>query len=107
MNSRPALTFEVASSNTGSSRIPGHVSRLSWMTDKPLDAFVGIRDVVADVLDDVSKTGEIPPQAIADRTYSGKFMVRGAARTAPTARHRGGEQNVSLNRLAAIRLAGA
>lgn len=80
---------------------------LSWIGGKQLDAFIGIRAVVADVLDDMAANSEKPPEAIADRTYSGKFMVR-----VPPELHRqlaieAAEQNVSLNRLAAARLVGA
>ena len=51
--------------------------------------------------------GGTPPLATADRTYTGKFMVR-----VPPEGHRqlaleASEQNVSLNRLAASRLIGA
>ena len=80
---------------------------LSWAADAPVDAFEGIRILVADVLDDMVANGEVPPDAIADRSYSGKFMVR----LTPEAHRRlaldAAEQNVSLNRLAASRLIGA
>lgn len=79
---------------------------LSWIDDKPLDGFVGIRHVVADVLADMTANGEEPPEAIANRTYSDRFMVR-----VPPELHRqlaieAAEQHVSLNRLAATRLTG-
>lgn len=79
---------------------------LSWLADTSSEAFEGIRTVVADVLEDMEASGEIPPEAIADRSYSGKFMVR-----VPPEVHRqlaieAAEQHVSLNRLAATRLAG-
>ncbi len=77
---------------------------LSWVADKQHDAFAGIRQLVQQVVDDVLASGQTPPQAIADRTYSGKFMVR-----VPPEVHRqlaleACEQNVSLNRLATSRL---
>ncbi len=58
------------------------------------------------MLDDMVATGETPPEAIADRPYSGKFLVR-----IPPEAHRqlaveAAEQNISLNRLVANRLAG-
>lgn len=78
---------------------------LSWLGDDPMAAFVGIRAVVADVLEDMAESGETPPEAIGDRNYSGRFQVR-----IPPEAHRqlaleAAEQNVSLNRLAAQRLA--
>ncbi|GAB2492627.1 toxin-antitoxin system HicB family antitoxin [Nocardiopsis aegyptia] len=52
----------------------------------------------------MADSGEEPPEAIAERPYSGKFMVR-----VPLELHRqlaleAAEQHVSLNRLAAARL---
>lgn len=80
---------------------------LSWAADGQSEAFDGIRSLVADVLEDMAAGDEAPPEAIADRAYSGKFMVR-----IPPEAHRqlaidAAEQNVSLNRLAASRLIGA
>lgn len=80
---------------------------LSWAADDQSGAFDGIRSLVADVLEDMAASEETPPEAIADRAYSGKFMVR-----VPPEVHRqlaidAAEQNVSLNRLAASRLVGA
>ncbi|MFT4187434.1 MAG: type II toxin-antitoxin system HicB family antitoxin [Aeromicrobium sp.] len=59
------------------------------------------------MFDDMAATGETPPVPIADRRYSGKFMVR-----VPESLHRSlalaaAEQNVSLNRVASERLARA
>lgn len=80
---------------------------LSWIADTQSEAFGGIRALVSDVLSEMEATGETPPEAIADRTFSGKFMVR----LTPEAHRRlaldAAEQQVSLNRLAAHRLVGA
>lgn len=78
---------------------------LSWLADDAVAAFSGIRSVVADALEDMAEAGENPPEAIGDRVYSGKFQVR-----IPPEVHRqlaleAAEQNVSLNRLVASRLA--
>lgn len=80
---------------------------LSWVAETLEAALAGVRELVAGVLEDMTSTGETPPEAIADRSYSGKFMVR-----VPPELHRhlaieAAEQNVSLNRLAATRLVGA
>lgn len=77
---------------------------LSWLDDTQLGAFLGAQNLVTDILDDMRESGEQPPQAISDRSYSGKFMVR-----VPPELHRqlaieAAEQHVSLNRLAAARL---
>lgn len=79
---------------------------LSWAADSQIDAFTGIRALVSDILDDMQTSGETPPQAIADRSFSGKFMVRVTPETHRRLAIDAAEQHVSLNRLAASRLAG-
>ncbi|GAB3711025.1 type II toxin-antitoxin system HicB family antitoxin [Nocardiopsis nanhaiensis] len=78
---------------------------LSWVAPVSTDAFTGIRELAADTVDDMLASDEQPPAPIAERDYSGKFQVR-----VPPELHRqlaieAAEQNVSLNRLATLRLA--
>ena len=80
---------------------------LSWIADDQLEAFQGIQALVADVLDDMRATGEAPPEAIADRSYSGKFMVRLTPEAHRQLALDAAEQQVSLNHLVANRLVGA
>ena len=47
---------------------------LSWLALTPDEALAGIRQLVRDSLADIQATGETPPQPMADRTYSGKFI---------------------------------
>jgi predicted HicB family RNase H-like nuclease len=80
---------------------------LSWLAESRVEAFSGIQDLAAGVVADMIGEGETPPEAIADRTYSGRFQIR-----IPPEAHRqlaleAAEQHVSLNRLAASRLVGA
>ena len=80
---------------------------LSWLADSQVEALLGIRELVAGVLGDMAVEGEEPPVPIADRAYSGKFLVR-----VPPEVHRqlaldAAEQHVSLNRLASARLTGS
>jgi predicted HicB family RNase H-like nuclease len=77
---------------------------LSWIDELSDGAFGGIRDLVKSVIDDMLETGETPPQAFADRAYSGKFMVRVTPESHRQLVIEAAEQNVSLNRLAASRL---
>ncbi|WP_017609629.1 type II toxin-antitoxin system HicB family antitoxin [Nocardiopsis xinjiangensis] len=77
---------------------------LSWLAEDRAEAFTGVQGLAADVVEDMLASGEQPPEAIADRAYSGKFMVR-----VPPEVHRelaieAAEQNVSINRLASARL---
>ena len=79
---------------------------LSWLAPTHDEALSGIRNLVNDVLADMQVNGESPPEPLADRTYSGRFMVR-----VPPEEHRelaieAAEEGVSLNRLVNARLAG-
>ncbi|MBI2756134.1 MAG: type II toxin-antitoxin system HicB family antitoxin [Chloroflexi bacterium] len=80
---------------------------LSWLAADRHEAFDGIQRLVAETVEEMAANGEEPPAALADRTYSGKFVVR-----VPPEVHRelaleAAEQGVSLNRLASSRLVGA
>jgi len=77
---------------------------LSWLTKTPEGALKGIRKVVAEVVSDMMKSAEKIPEPIANKNYSGKFMVR-----VPPEAHRNlaiqaAEAGVSLNRLASTKL---
>ena len=78
---------------------------LSWLAPAPNEAFSGIRRLVSDCIRDMRAQGEEPPQPIADRTYSGKFLVRVPPETHRALALRAAEQGVSLNRLVSARLA--
>ena len=78
----------------------------SWLAATPDEALAGIRRLVCDSVADMQATGEAPPQPMANRTYSGKFMVRVPPETHRALATRAAEQGVSLNRLASARLSG-
>lgn len=71
---------------------------LSWLADDPVEALRGLRDMVAEVVDDMERNGEPVPQPLSERAYSGKFQVR----TTPELHRRlaieAAEARVSLNR---------
>ena len=78
---------------------------LSWLARSPETSLRGIRSVVADVIADMKRSREPIPEALANRRFSGKFMVR-----VPPDVHReltveAAEAGVSLNRLATVKLA--
>jgi hypothetical protein len=77
---------------------------LSWLAKKPETALKGIRDIVADVFNDMKKTGEKAPQPLAEKNYSGKFMVRVPPETHRELAIQAAESGVSLNRLASAKL---
>lgn len=78
---------------------------LSWLAATPEKALAGVRRVVKDVVTDMQATGEVVPDPLADRKYSGRFIVR-----VPSLVHRAlateaAEQGVSINRLVSAKLA--
>jgi len=78
---------------------------LSWLAATPEKALAGVRRVVKDVVTDMQATGEVVPDPLADKKYSGRFIVR-----IPSLVHRAlateaAEQGVSINRLVSAKLA--
>ena len=78
---------------------------LSWLAPDPAAALIGLRGLVADVVDDLETSGELVPEPLAERHYSGEFRLR-----IPPALHRAlaieaAEQGVSLNRLVSAKVA--
>ena len=78
---------------------------LSWLAATPGEALSGIERLVRESIDDMRKSGETAPKPIADRSYSGKFIVRVPPETHRALAIQAAEQGVSLNRLASARLA--
>ena len=78
---------------------------LSWLSSTQEEAFSGIRRLVAESIADMQANNERPPEPLADRSYSGKFMVRVPPETHRALAIRAAEEGVSLNRLVSARLA--
>lgn len=77
---------------------------LSWLASSQEDALHGIHEVVAEAVADKKKNGEMIPEPVTSKHYSGKFIVR-----VPPEVHRrlaleAAESGISLNRLASARL---
>ena len=77
---------------------------LSWLAQTPEEALRGIRQVVSEVVVALEANGEVVPEPIAVKQYSGKFLVR-----VPPELHRrlameAAESGISLNRLASDKL---
>ncbi|MBX9471078.1 type II toxin-antitoxin system HicB family antitoxin [Microcella sp.] len=78
---------------------------LSWLAPDPAAALLGLRALVAEVVDDLLASGEPVPEPLAERQFSGEFRLR-----IPPALHRAlaieaTEQGVSLNRLVSAKVA--
>jgi predicted HicB family RNase H-like nuclease len=78
---------------------------LSWLAADEVEALRGIKKLVSEVLADMRASGEEVPAALADQSFSGKFMVR----TTPDVHRRlaieAAEAKVSLNRYVNAKLA--
>jgi predicted HicB family RNase H-like nuclease len=78
---------------------------LSWLSSDPESALKGIRSVVADAVADMKKRREPVPEPLANRSFSGKFMVRVPPDVHRELAVKAAESGVSLNRLATAKLA--
>ena len=78
---------------------------LSWLDETPVAALTGIMSVVADVVCDMEQQGEQVPEPIADRKYSGKFMVRVPPDTHRSLAVKAAEAGTSINRIVSEKLA--
>jgi len=77
---------------------------LSWLDATPETALKGIRKVVASVVKDMLKNKEDVPGPIANKQYSGKFMVRVPPDVHRNLAIKAAESGISLNRLASAKL---
>lgn len=77
---------------------------LSWLAQTPETALKGIRNVVAEVVNDMKENGEPVPDPIASKNYSGKFMVRVPPEVHRSLAIQAAESGVSINRLVSTRL---
>ena len=82
------------------SEFPG----LIWLENTPEAALKGIRKVVAEVVTDMEKSGEKIPEPLAEKKYSGKFMVRLLPEQHRELAIQAAETGVSLNRRVGARL---
>jgi predicted HicB family RNase H-like nuclease len=80
---------------------------LSWLDQSPEEALKGIRQVVAEVVNDLTSSGELVPEPLATKKYSGKFQVRVTSDTHRALAIKAAEKKVSLNRLVSESLAAA
>ncbi len=77
---------------------------LSWLAPSSEEAFAGIRELVASCIADMRSVGEPVPEPMADRAFSGRFMVRVPPETHRALALQAAEEGVSLNRLVSARL---
>jgi predicted HicB family RNase H-like nuclease len=78
---------------------------LSWLAPTPEKALSGIRRVVGEVVEEMKASGEVVPDALSEKTYSGRFMVRIPSMVHLTLATQAAEQGISINRLVSAKLA--
>lgn len=78
---------------------------LSWLAATPGAALSGLTELVRDVVTDLRASGERVPQPLADRSYSGRFVVRVPSEVHRRLATEAAEQRVSLNHLVSDLLA--
>lgn len=78
---------------------------LSHLAATQVEAMQGITTLVGAVVDDMAASGETPPEAMSDRSYSGKFVTRVPEQLHRTLAIEAAEAGVSLNRLVSYKLA--
>lgn len=77
---------------------------LSWLEKSQDEALRGIVAAARQVVRDMAKSRELPPQPLAARRYSGQFKVRIPPRVHRQLALEAAEEKVSLNRLVAAKL---
>ena len=80
---------------------------LSWLAESPEKALVGIRQLVSDTIREMQENAEQPPEPMATKHYSGKFLVRVPPETHRSLALQAAEAGISLNRLIASKLQGS
>lgn len=79
---------------------------LSWLAATRTAALEGIEKLVSEVINDLLAQGETPPQALAERVFSGKLVLRMTPEQHRRLAINAIEEGVSLNRYLCARLAG-
>lgn len=79
---------------------------LSWLDASPEAALAGIRKVVRSCVADMKRNGEVIPEALATKAFSGRFVVRVPPQLHRNLATQAAEAGVSLNRLVSHKLAG-
>jgi len=77
---------------------------LSHLTDTHLKAMKGIMSLVNDVIKDMTASGEIIPDPLGEKQYSGKFVVRILPAEHKMLAIQAAEMGISLNKLASSKL---
>ena len=80
---------------------------LSWLADTQEGALRALRDVVAEVVDDLRRNEEQVPEPLSSRPYSGKFNLRVGQQLHRKLAMEAAAENLSLNQYVVRRLTNA
>lgn len=78
---------------------------LSWLDQTQEEALRGIRQLVADVIEDMTANNVDIPEPFSTRKFSGKFIVRIPPELHRRIAEEAAEEGVGINRLVTSRLA--
>jgi predicted HicB family RNase H-like nuclease len=78
---------------------------LSWIATSPEKALKGIRKAVDEVVAEMLEANEAVPEALSEKTFSGKFVVRVPAEIHRLLAVQAAEQGISMNRWVSAKLA--
>jgi predicted HicB family RNase H-like nuclease len=103
----PRYTYRVSWSDEDQEFVAtcAEFASLSWLAEDPGEAIAGIVRLALDVVTDLEGEGELVPEPLSMRTYSGKFLVRATPTLHARLVREAAEQHVSLNHLATEKLA--
>ena len=79
---------------------------LSWLDATQEETLAGIRKLVSDCIADMRANNEELPEPLADRVFSGRFVVRVPPEVHRALAIEAAEAGISLNRLVNARLSG-
>jgi len=77
---------------------------LSWLADTPEAALKGVCELVHEVVENMLGNGEVVPEPLSTKNFSGKFMIRVPPEVHRQLTIQAVEAGVSLNRLASAKL---
>lgn len=80
---------------------------LSWLASTQDEALHGLRDLVAEVVEDLHRHDEPVPEPLSSRTYSGKFNLRVGERLHRDLAIKAAEEQLSLNQYIVRKLSDA
>lgn len=77
---------------------------LSWLAPTQEEALSGLRDLVADVVQDLAESGEPVPEPLSVKSFSGKFNLRVGEQLHRRLAMEAAEEHLSLNQYVVRRL---